>query len=230
MKPPPVRFTEDAARRQTAAACAGPGTVASAGDMVVFLVRHAAHGMLGRVLTGRMPGVHLSPAGHCQARRLGAALAGRGIAAVQSSPRERAVETAAAIAEACRCVCEECAALDEIDLGDWTGRAFDELEGDPRWRAWNARRSRVRAPGGESMAEVGARVIGHIRLLARNRPPGPVVLVSHADVIKTAILALSGASLDAVPGLEVAPASVSTLIVTEGRVFRVLCLNERVAP
>ena len=62
------------------------------------LIRHGAHDLLGRVLTGRMPGVALNEAGRAQAAGLAAALAGGGIAAVVSSPLQRARETAAPIA------------------------------------------------------------------------------------------------------------------------------------
>ena len=45
------------------------------------LIRHGAHGLLGRVLTGRMPGVALDARGRAQAAELAAALAARPIAA-----------------------------------------------------------------------------------------------------------------------------------------------------
>ena len=50
------------------------------------LIRHGAHGLLGRVLTGRMPGVALDARGRAQAADLAAALAARPIAAPAAQP------------------------------------------------------------------------------------------------------------------------------------------------
>ena len=84
------------------------------------------------------------------------------LAAVYSSPRERAWYTARAIAEPHELKAEISDALDEVDFGDWTGRRFDELEGDPAWDEWNSARSSARPPGGESMAEAVARGVAGI--------------------------------------------------------------------
>ena len=193
-----------------------------------YLVRHAAHGMLERVFTGRMPQVHLADLGQAQARRLARHFAGLNITAIQSSPRERAEETAQPIAQAANLPCEIVAALDEIDIGTWTGRAFAELAGDPAWQAWNASRSKARAPGGESMAEVQARMLAYLQAARRRYPGGRVVVVSHADVIKAGLLHVLGASLDAVASFDIAPAGISTLLLGEWG-GRIVALNERVA-
>src|SRR5215212_5831509 len=65
-----------------------------------FLVRHAAHERLGGLLCGRMPGVSLGSLGQGQAKRLGQRFANENIASVQTSPLERARETAQPIAAA----------------------------------------------------------------------------------------------------------------------------------
>src|SRR3954447_15700881 len=63
------------------------------------------------------------------------------VAAIYCSPRERTQETAKPIAAACN-VGEIAirAELDEIDFGVWSGKTFEELNADARWRAWNDRR------------------------------------------------------------------------------------------
>lgn len=193
-----------------------------------FLVRHATHGLLERVLTGRMPQVHLADLGHAQARRLAQHFAGLNLAAIQSSPRERAEETARPIAQASGRPCEIVEALDEIDIGAWTGRSFADLANDPDWQAWNTRRSTARAPGGESMAEAQARLLAHLEATRARHPEGRVLLVSHADVIKAGLLHFLGASLDAYASFEIAPASISTLLLGEWG-GKIVGLNERVA-
>lgn len=193
-----------------------------------FLVRHATHELVGRVLTGRTTGVFLAEQGHRQARDLAAHFARHGIKIVQSSPRERAVQTARPIASRSRLGWETVAALDEIDVGAWTGRSFKELDGDSAWQLWNRNRSRTRAPGGEAMTEVQNRFLRHLRDSRAQHRGERLVLVSHADVIKCALLHFLDMSLDAHDEIELAPASVSTLEVDDGG-GRVVRINERVA-
>src|SRR4051812_28936003 len=63
-----------------------------------LLVRHAAIDAHGRSLPGRSPGVHLNALGRQQAQALAQRLSGLPVAALYSSPLERAVETAEPIA------------------------------------------------------------------------------------------------------------------------------------
>lgn len=197
----------------------------------VFLVRHGSHDRLGRVLCGRMPGVSLSEAGRAEARALADALArrlaGRGAGTLLASPRDRTAETAAPIAAALGLTAAAEPDLDEIETGAWTGRSFDALAADPLWATWNAERATARPPGGESMGEAQGRVG---RVLARFAVDGaPVVLVSHGDVIRAALLGLLGLGLDAYDRIVVDPASCSELALWPGG-GRVVSINERTAP
>src|SRR4051794_10698662 len=108
-------------------------------SMRLHLVRHCAHGDVGRTLSGRAGGRSLTAAGRDHARRLGEGLAAERLAVIHSSPRERALETANAIAAPLGLEVEGANALDEIDFGEWQGRSFAELASDPRWHEWNAR-------------------------------------------------------------------------------------------
>ena len=129
----------------------------------ILLIRHAAHGHLGSILSGRTAGIPLTEAGVAQARALAVRLADAAPDIVQASPVQRAQETAAAIASTCKRSVETVAALDEIDFGEWTGRAFDDLAGGDAWDAWNSRRSEATPPGGESMAAAQRPHIGASR-------------------------------------------------------------------
>ncbi len=194
-----------------------------------LLIRHAEHDRVDAVLTGRETGVHLSPHGQAQAERLAQYLGDARIAAVQSSPRERALETAAPIAAAVGLPCQTAAALDEIDFGEWSGRSFDELECDPRWHAWNRARGESRPPGGENMDEVQARLVHHLRRLAAAHSGHNVVVVSHGDVIKAVLLHLLGAPWDAIGRIEIATASISTVVIGDWG-GTIIAINERMAP
>ena len=190
-----------------------------------FLVRHAAHDRVGSVLCGRMPGVHLGDLGQSQARRLAERLAEERIASVQTSPLERARETAEPIAARVDKPVEMCEAITEIDFGSWTGLAFDELSGDPGWRTWNSNRSVSRPPDGETMLQVQARTIGAMERLRSLYKDRSVVLVSHSDVIKTALLYHLGLPLDSYGRFEIEPASISTLAVGDWG-SKILRMNE----
>lgn len=199
----------------------------------ILLVRHAAHDHLGHVLSGRMPDIPLNAAGRAQARALGARLARVPLAAIYTSPVQRARETATAIAAAAgEAVPETADALDEIDFGAWTGQTFAALDGDPAWAAWNMRRGSALPPGGEAMRDVQARAMGFAARIAAQHGGGMVALVSHCDVIRAAIAGWLGLHLDRLLGFAVDPASVSRVTLNgsgNGAGACVVSLNEGIA-
>lgn len=195
-----------------------------------LLIRHAAHIHLDRIFSGRMPSVPLSEAGRAHAARLGRSLAATRIDLVAHSPLDRTRETAAAIAaaqgHAPPLVSDP--ALIEIDMGDWTGRRLDSFGDDPAWTAWNAHRGTARIPGGESMAEAQARIVGCLRSLAGCGQDRTVAVVSHADMIRAAVAHALGLPLDHLLRFDVGPASVSRLVWGDWGA-RVASLNEGTA-
>lgn len=191
-----------------------------------LLLRHAAHDKVGSFLAGRAPGIRLGEAGLAQAARLATRLKREKIAALYCSPRERTRQTAEAIAAAGGLEPPGLLdALDEIDFGPWSGRTFKELDDDPAWYAWNAQRSRALTAGGESFADVQRRVVVAMEALEAHHPDTTIGLVSHADVIKAAVMAHIGMAIDDWWRIEVSPASI-TRIVMDGRGPRLLGLNE----
>lgn len=191
----------------------------------ILLVRHGLNDYVGRALAGRSPGVHLNDEGRAQAARLAARLASLPIAAVYSSPLERAVETARPIAAARSLELRLSEAAMEIDFGEWTGRTIAELETDPLWKRFNTERSTTRAPGGELMAEAQERMVAAIEELRAAHPGTSIVLVSHADVIRAALAHYARVPLDAVGRFEIRPASVTALRLWDDWTL-VLCVNE----
>jgi broad specificity phosphatase PhoE len=193
-----------------------------------FLVRHAAHDRVASVLCGRMPGVSLGPRGHEQARRVAARLSTENVASVQSSALERARQTAEPIAGCVARTVELNDGIMEVDFGAWSGRSFEDLERDPRWASWNKARAVSRPPGGETMLEAQARIVGAIERLESVYRDRAVVLVSHADVIKAALLYHLGLPIDAFARFDIDAASISTLVVGSWG-SKVVRLNEVVA-
>jgi broad specificity phosphatase PhoE len=177
----------------------------------VLLVRHGAHDLLGRVLCGRMDGVPLNAEGLLQADRLATILARETIAALYASPLQRAQQTATPIAQTCGVPLQTEPALNEIDVGAWTGATFAALKTDPRWPPWNAARLHHRPPGGESMLEAQCRIAAWLDQMAADPADRCIVAVSHADVIKAACCHALGLSVDAHARFDVDTASVTTV-------------------
>lgn len=195
-----------------------------------LLIRHAAHIHLDKLFSGRMPGVPLSETGRAQAARLGAALASEPIDRIVHSPLDRTSETAAAIAAARGSAVAVAAAagLIEIDLGDWTGRSWQDFGDDPAWRDWNERRGSARIPGGETMGEAQVRIVGCLAALAREADGRTVAVVSHSDMIRAAVAHVLELPLDRLLSFDVDVASVTRVAWGEWGA-RLLSLNERPA-
>nr|WP_210258690.1 MULTISPECIES: histidine phosphatase family protein [unclassified Devosia] len=177
------------------------------------MVRHAAHDNVGGFLAGRTPGIRLGEAGRAQAARLGQRMASEQFDAIYASPRERTQETAAAIAAERDLPVHTAPELDEVDFGAWSGKTFDVLNTDPTWRQWNTIRSLSRTAGGESMLDVQRRALTLLERLVAEHENGRLVLVSHADIIKTLVSYVLGLPIDAWPRFDIGPASITTIVV-----------------
>jgi broad specificity phosphatase PhoE len=194
----------------------------------IDLVRHGQHAILGEVLCGRMPGIGLDERGRDQMSRCAATL-GEPIDAIHSSPQRRALESAAVIASRHKAHVELAPALDEIDVGDWTGKRFAELGADPRWREWNEHRSNAVPPNGESMSSLLTRMLKYLEHLACTMGGARIVLVSHAEPIRVVLMHYLGVPTDAFTSVDVAPASISTVLLDTKGIALVMRVNERVS-
>ena len=163
-----------------------------------------------------MAGVPLSEKGMAQADALAGRFRGTEIAAVLSSPVQRARETAAPIAEALGLGVLVEAGLDEIDFGEWTGCAFDALDGLPAWENWNRRRGAAGCPGGETMSAAQARAVAAVLRAGAMFAGRAVVMVSHQDVLKAVLAHFLGMSLDDLGRFSLDPASRSVVTLFEG--------------
>jgi probable phosphomutase (TIGR03848 family) len=176
-----------------------------------LLIRHGDNDYLSHTLVGWTPGIHLNARGRAQAERLAERLSRSGVSAIYSSPLERTRETAEPLAR--RFGIEVCIseALGEIRTGEWTGRTFEELQQDARWRRFNAFRGGARIPGGETMIEVQHRMAAAVEETRRKHPEETVALVSHGDPIRAILCLCLGMPLDLLYRIEIEPASVSVI-------------------
>ena len=181
----------------------------------VLLVRHGHTDAIGQWLAGRSEGLALNQAGRAQAERLRARLSPVNVAAIYSSPLQRAIETAGPLAHERGLRIEPRLELAEVDFGDWNGERFDRLAADPRWTRFNACRSMATVPRGERAPAVQARVVDVLETLRTAHPGQTIVCVSHADVIRLAVLYAAGAPVDFIHRFEITPASITALALSE---------------
>src|SRR5688572_18351440 len=144
-----------------------------------FLIRHGVTGWVDKALAGDTPGMHLTEEGRQQAVRLADRLGNLPIAAIYSSPLERAIETAEPLAARLALTILTHPRLTEIGFGHWSGKEINELKGDPLWARYNAFRSSTRAPGGELMTEVQTRIVDEMEQLRVEHPDKIAALFSH---------------------------------------------------
>jgi broad specificity phosphatase PhoE len=195
-----------------------------------LLIRHGHTDAVDAYLAGRQRGTPLTSRGLEQVRALVERLRHVQVDAVVSSPLTRTRETAEALAGDRGLSVEVCSALDEFDFGDWTGRAFSEVDADPRWSAFNAVRSVTRAPGGEGMLGVQSRAVAALLDLACRYPTQTVAIVSHGDVIRAIVMYCLGIPIDFVHRLEISPARLTIVTVGQGQPPVVRQVNADSAP
>ncbi|PYS40041.1 MAG: hypothetical protein DMG14_11915 [Acidobacteria bacterium] len=188
-----------------------------------YLVRHGDTGV-SNMISGRMSGVHLTQAGREQAQHLADRFSDIPADALYSSPLERALETAHAIATVLDLPVRIAGEITEIDYGDWTGKSFDDLSPDPRWQFFNSFRSAAQIPHGENMIQVQSRFLGWMEQVRRDDAQKRIVVVSHQDPIRAVVTYYAGLHVDMFYRFDISHASV-TVIEIENSKPRVLTLN-----
>jgi probable phosphomutase (TIGR03848 family) len=190
---------------------------------LVLVARHGLTAATGTALTGRTPGIPLDDRGRAQAAALAQRIAAVRLDAIVSSPMERCVQTAEAIAAArsgARVDIDD--RLTECGYGDWTGQPLRKLTRDPLWRVVQAHPSAVTFPGpdGESIADIQCRAVAAIRdWNARLGRKAVYLVCSHADVIKAILADNLGLHLDLYQRIIIDPCSLSVIRYTPLRPF-----------
>jgi probable phosphoglycerate mutase len=172
-----------------------------------------------------MPGVSLNEEGKEQANKLAERLKHLPIAAIYTSPLERAVETAQPLSIALNTEVIIDDGFIEMDFGDWTNSTISDLEENPDFKLFNTFRSNKRIPGGDLMPEAQTRFISAMQKLYAKHPGKIVAIVSHADMIKAAVTYYAGIHLDLFQRIEISPASVSIIEVYD-ETARIVLVND----
>jgi probable phosphomutase (TIGR03848 family) len=202
---------------------------------VVLIVRHGLTSTTGKALTGWLPGISLDDRGQAQAAAVGDRLAQLPLQAIVSSPLERCVQTASAIAlrqggsdHASPPAVDIEDRLGECRYGDWTGQPLRKLAREPLWRVVQAHPSAVTFPGpdGESMLAMQLRAVSAVRdWNARLGADATYLICSHGDVIKAILADALGMHLDMSQRIQADPCSLSVIRYTTLRPF-VLRMND----
>ena len=173
------------------------------------MIAFVRHGQTELNRAGRLQGrvdAPLSEVGVQQAAALAESFAGSSVARVVSSPLQRAVATAAAIAGRHGLDVEVDERLIELDYGEWDARALSDIA-PADWAAWRADPA-FAPPGGERLAEVTARVSS---FCADALDGSSVVAVSHVSPIKAAVCAALGVGEAVTWRMQLAVASVTRI-------------------
>ena len=171
----------------------------------IFLVRH------GQVEAHWRPRIYgdldvpLSELGRAQAEEAARKLRDVEFSAVVSSGLARAVFGAERVAQGRRLRPEVDEGLREMNRGAWAGLTFAELEESSpgAWEHWHASPIDRRAPGGESLGELGARVIGALDRLSERFAGQTIACIAHSWPIRVAAAASLGLAPDGALSLEV---------------------------
>ena len=153
----------------------------------------------------------LTDLGRAQAAGAAGRLGGvTGIAAVLTSPLRRTRATAQAVADATGAPLVVRDGLIETNFGTWDGLTFAEARDlDPDAHARWLGSQDVAPPGGESFAQVGARVSVERDAILAEYPASTVVVVSHVTPIKLLLQQALGAGPSILYRLHLDTASLS---------------------
>jgi broad specificity phosphatase PhoE len=137
----------------------------------------------------------LNETGRAQAHALAAELAGERIELVYTSDLARARETAEIVAARFGADVLPVRELREIDVGEWEGLTWPEIEerfpeGARSWRergyGWES---------GESYEQLGERVVAALRRIAADHPEERVLVVGHGGTIRATRAFIEGLSV-----------------------------------
>jgi probable phosphoglycerate mutase len=186
--------------------------------MRLVLIRHAhSEANAAGILSGRLPGVHLSEKGLAQSEKLAARLGNFPIASLRISPMERCFETISPWINSVvmptnpNLVPVIDKELTEVDYGSWSGRKLAVLSRNKLWKTVQESPSRMYFPGGEGIAQMQSRAMKSVHEAVASKAKGSVVIVSHGDVIKSIVASALGMHLDEFQRIVIDPASISIL-------------------
>ena len=166
----------------------------SPAESLIFLLRHGQiQGSEKKRFIGRTD-VHLDQTGIQQALYWKKAFSSVTVKTIYSSSLERCTITAGVIANGKPIATVP--ALNEINMGEWDGKSFDDIKQSlPReFEKRGQMIDQFRPPRGESFQDLQERVWPFFENL-REKQTGPILVVTHAGVIRVMMCGIMGLNL-----------------------------------
>ena len=194
-------------------------------ETTLLLVRHAHSAMAGR-FCGHTDAA-LSELGEKQLPEIVHDLERWPITKVYSSDLKRAYDTAVAIATSKALPILSRAGLREICFGEWEGLSWAEIEARAPAEAasWLSGFPKQAAPGGESFEQFRSRVEAELQALVEECEQQRVAVVTHAGVIRLALVSILGIDERSMHKIEIGYGGVTVLQYARQQGWRVEGVN-----
>lgn len=155
----------------------------------VWLIRHGEPAEEARHRCYGSLDVGLSEKGQAQMAEIAQYLKHESVAAIYSSPRSRALDSARILTAGYSCHLEIVRDLREIDFGDFEGLSYDEIAAryPELYRQWMEKPTEVRFPNGESFPEMRDRILRAFDAIQTERHGQTVAIISHGGVNRVLI-------------------------------------------
>jgi len=194
----------------------------------VILVRHGeTEWNRLHQIQGSNSDISLNKTGRQQVENLALRLKKEPIQAFYSSPLERALDTARAIARYHRLEINPEPDLRELDLGELEGTKIEDLNQSYREILFITREGETlpRVAGGESLREVQQRAWNTVQRIVSRHTEGAIVIVSHYFALLTIICQGLNLPLLEMGRIRLDAASMS-ILAFDGKFPRLLLLND----
>jgi broad specificity phosphatase PhoE len=158
----------------------------------LLLVRHGqTEGNVEERYQGRTD-TQLNEVGLQQADRLARRLSSEKIDCIYCSDLKRAMQTAERVASAHNLTVNPRKELRELDVGEFEGKRLEEIVEDhgPLEDMWSE--GEWRAPGGETLGELSARVDRFVADVKQHHKDGTILAVAHGGTLRSLISGFLG--------------------------------------
>lgn len=165
--------------------------------------------------------VPLNATGLAQAQALAARMAREPGDVLYSSDLTRAMQTAAPLAAAWGQPVQAVPGLREQGFGVFEGMTARTIQQEhpALWLEWLSHRADFALPGGESLAQVSARVLAAVAQIAASHPRQRVVVVTHGGVLDTLWRHAHGLPLHGLRECLIPNTGINRLRFGDGRLF-----------
>ena len=182
---------------------------------IIYLLRHAQSVANTKgILAGQDDSVELSKTGFKQAESLVPYLSAIKFTRIYSSPLTRCIQTIAPFMEKNSKIDFQ---IDnrviEMNYGKWSGKKLAVLSKDSKWKNVQNNPAGFTFPQGESFKSMRKRV--DLALADLKKKKGPILVVTHGDIIKMAITSSLGLSINSFQSFVIEPASLTIISLEE---------------